>query len=192
MLTVYFHTIPKLSNLNYIFPTQVFSEADKPYSIPGALSHCRLFHFCRSETRLSLCLHRWELVDANKFKTTGTVVDLNFPYIVKVNKPFPASTVSSQILLTQLFLLLANLPGLFGAYAFCLTLLFLPPLFSKLRFHILPRCLSNLTHATDLCVYKRENPIQKVFDGFFDFGAFIQSLQLQSSKVSALSIVLIL
>ena len=134
------------------------------------------------------------------------VVDLNFLHIVSYPGVFvlqsqsqsqsislsPASTVSSQILLTHIFLQLANLPGLFGAYAFCLTLLFLPPLFSKLRFHILPRCLSNLTHATDLCVYKRENPIQKVFDGFFDFGAFIQSLQLQSSKVSALSIVLIL
>jgi len=93
-----------------------------------------------------------------------------------------ASTVSSQILLTHLFLLLANLPGLFGGVAFFFTLLLLPPLFVQLRFRFLPRCLSNLTHATDLCVYKREPPIQKVFDGFFDFGAFIQSLQLQSSK----------
>ena len=50
----------------YIFHTQVFSEAEKLYSITGALSHCRLFHICHSESCLSLCLHRWELVDAKK------------------------------------------------------------------------------------------------------------------------------
>ena len=89
----------------------------------------------------------------------------------------------SPLLLTHLFLLLANLPGLFGAFAFLLTLLFSPHLFFGLRSHILSRCLSNFTHETDLCLERRENA---------GAGVFIQTLQLQSSKVSVLSIVWIL
>jgi len=84
-----------------------------------------------------------------------------------------ASTVSSQILLTHLFLLLSNLPSILGAFAFALTLGFLPRLFFQLRFRLLPRCLPNLTCTSDLCVDGRENP---------NYRAFIESLQLQSSK----------
>ena len=84
----------------------------------------------------------------------------------------PASTVSSQILLTHLFLALANL-----ASGFLVFLLLLPLLFSRLRLHVLPCCFSNLSHPSDLRVDKRENSIM-------NFSVFIQSLQLQSSKVS--------
>ena len=96
----------------------------------------------------------------------------------------PASTVSSQILLTHLFLLDANHPpGIFAAFSF-LTLFFLPFGFPLLRLFILPRCFPNLTHATDLRVKERA----KLSD-LIDFSVFIQALQLQSSKVSVLSIV---
>ena len=88
----------------------------------------------------------------------------------------PASTVSSQMLITHLFLLFANLPSILGTIAFLFILSCLPGLFFALRLHILPRCLSNLTHATDLRVEKKE--ISNII------GTFIQSLQLQSSKVS--------
>ena len=88
----------------------------------------------------------------------------------------PASTVSSQILLTHLFLLLANLPSAIGKLVFFVTLFVLPLLFCYLRMRILPRYLSNLTHASDLRLKERERP------DFF--GPFIQTLQLQSSKVS--------
>ena len=93
----------------------------------------------------------------------------------------PASTVSSQILLTHLFLLLANLPGLFGWMTFFLTLILLPLLFCRLRFYILPTC-PHITYATDLRLAKRETPDL--------YGTFIQTLQLQSSKVTVLSMVL--
>ena len=80
------------------------------------------------------------------------------------------------MLLTHLFLLLANLPGEIGSVAFYLTLGFLPLRFYRIRERILPRYLSNLTHPTDLRVEEDD------ISGFF--GGFIQSLQLQSSKVS--------
>ena len=122
------------------------------------------------------------------------VVDLNFLHIVSYPGVFvlqsqsqsqsislsPASTVSSQILLTHIFLLVANLPGVIGFLTFDFTLGLLPVLFLELRSRFLPRCLSNLTHPTDLRAAQKDPDL---------FGAFIQTLQLQSSKVSVLSLV---
>jgi len=82
-----------------------------------------------------------------------------------------ASTVSSQILLTHLFILFLDLWHAFSAPFFFIILYWLPNQFQLLRSCIMPHIL---TYATDLRVYER--------DDFFHFGDFIQSLQLQSSK----------
>ena len=96
--------------------------------------------------------------------------------------------MSSQILLTNLALLINDLPTDNGPLALLITMSSLPLLFALLREYYLPRCFPNLTHNSDLrekdCNY--ESFIQSLKDKFFkfiNFSAFIQSLQLQTSKV---------
>ena len=106
----------------------------------------------------------------------------------------PANTLSSQILLTNLFLLLNDLPSLFGPLALAFTLFCLPPLFAILRELLLPRYFPNFTHTTDLWEKDRNDwPFKRSFQIFnnlifvilklYNYSAFIQSLQLQTSKV---------
>merc|ERR1712013_271340 len=89
-----------------------------------------------------------------------------------------ANTLSSQILLTNLFLLINDLPR--GPFALYLTLFLLPPLFAQLRVRLLPRCFPNLTHNSDLRE-EDKGQIDKILE-LINFRAFIQCLQLQTSK----------
>ena len=105
----------------------------------------------------------------------------------------PASTISTQLLLTNLLLAIADLPGLAGGIALGLTLGLFPWLVGLLRISSLPRLLAKAGHtANDLQVLNKIPEscllgcIQRVLPLFFSFYcSFIQSFQLQSSKVSA-------
>ena len=103
----------------------------------------------------------------------------------------PASTISTQLLLTNLLLALADLPGKAGYYALYLTLALIPMLVGGLRMIILRRLLAKAGHASnDLSVLnKRPQSYVGKISWFYTmifswFCSFIQSFQLQSSKVS--------
>ena len=102
----------------------------------------------------------------------------------------PASTISTQLVLTNLLLALADLGGLAGGFALYLTLYVMPVLVGLLRMKILQRLLAKAGHAgNDLRVLDKQQScsglIQFVLTWIFScFCSFIQCFQLQSSKVS--------
>ena len=99
----------------------------------------------------------------------------------------PASTISTQLVLTNLLLALADLGGVAGNWALALTLLTTPVLVGSLRMMILQNLLAKAGHTgNDLRVLdKPQSWIQLFFTMFFSFFcSFIQCFQLQSSKVS--------
>ena len=103
----------------------------------------------------------------------------------------PASTISTQLVLTNLWLALADLGGGFAGYwALFLTLVGMPGLVGNLRMWILPRLLAKAGHAgNDLRVLdKPQSCFGKIqfflTTAFSAFCSFIQCFQLQSSKVS--------
>ena len=114
----------------------------------------------------------------------------------RLTKDFtPASTISTQLLLTNLLLALADLQGLAGKEALFNTLFFMPLLVGWLRMKILPRLFAKAGHtANDLkvpfkpiqsCLGKIKWFLTFTITMFFSFYcSFIQSFQLQSSKVS--------
>ena len=113
--------------------------------------------------------------------------------MTRLSKDFtPASTISTQLLLTNLLLAIADLPGPAGGIALGLTLGLFPWMVGLLRISSLPRLLAKAGHtANDLQVLNKIPEscllgcIQRVLPLFFSFYcSFIQSFQLQSSKVS--------
>ena len=107
----------------------------------------------------------------------------------------PASTISTQLLLTNLLLAIADLPGEVGSLALALALASMPGLVGLLRMLILPRLLAKAGHAAnDLCVISKPPPsclgkiqwnLTNILTMFFSFCcSFIQCFQLQASKVS--------
>ena len=110
----------------------------------------------------------------------------------------PASTTSTQLVLTNLLLALADLAdlGALGALALVLTLTLMPWLVGGLRMKILQHHLAKAGHAAhDLCVLNNKGSqmclmwipwfLTRFLTWFFScFCSFIQSFQLQSSKVS--------
>ena len=86
--------------------------------------------------------------------------------------------MSSQILLIHFFLLIVNLPNNIGFILFVTSLFFVPLSFWYLRELVLfyYSFYSPLAYNTDLGVYE--------MDYIYHQSVFIQSFQLQSSKVS--------
>ena len=94
--------------------------------------------------------------------------------------------MSTQLLLTNTLLAIADLPGLAGYFALFSTFVFVPLVVGLLRLR-----LSKVGHAdNDLQVLKKRptsclGMIQKSVTTYFSlFCCFMQSFQLQSSKVS--------
>ena len=102
----------------------------------------------------------------------------------------PASTISTQLVLPNLWLALADLGGEARMFALPLTLACMPWLVATLRIEILHRLLAKAGHSgNDLRVLdkpqSRSGLIQFIFTLFFSlYCSFIQCFQLQSSKVS--------
>ena len=102
----------------------------------------------------------------------------------------PASTISTQLVLTNLLLALADLGGEAGLIALLLTLGLMPALVGLLRILALPRLLAKAGHAgNDLRVLNKPQScsgwIQWILTFIFScYCSFIQCFQLQSSKVS--------
>ena len=100
----------------------------------------------------------------------------------------PASTISTQLVLTNLLLGLTDLPDVgFWALILTMTMLFLV---GGLRLLVLPRLLgkadlSVLNKAPKSCLGRIQWGLTRFLTMFFTcYSSFIQSLQLQSSKVS--------
>ena len=102
----------------------------------------------------------------------------------------PASTISTQLVLTNLWLAVADLGGEAGGPALILTLGLMPVLVGNLRIRILPRLLAKAGHfGIDLRVLGKQQAcfgkIRFNLTAIFSwFCSFIQCFQLQSSKVS--------
>ena len=106
----------------------------------------------------------------------------------------PASTISTQLLLTNLLLALADLGGLTGSIALLVALLGMPFLVGYLRKIPLRHLLGKAGHAANdlrVLIKRRQSWLGKVprnFTMFFSFFCtFIRPFQLQSSKVSDVS-----
>ena len=94
----------------------------------------------------------------------------------------PASTISTQLVLTNLCLAGADLGGVAGPVALFFTLGCMPVLVGLLRMKILPLLLAKAGHSgNDLRVRNGFGFLTWIFNCYC---SFIQCFQLQSSKVS--------